>query len=90
MNGERGVENEAAVCSELVVVVHGVQEEMENEVVVCSEPGVVVRGVQEEVKNEVVVYDEQWAVEGGEPGKGLAELHGGGGGDGHGGHDVCG
>ena len=52
---------------------------------VCSELGVVVHGVQ------AVVHDEQGVVEGGEPGKGLAELHGGGGGgDGHGGHDVCG
>jgi len=85
VKGEQEGENKVAVCGELGVVVHGVQEEVENEVAVCSELGVVVHGVQ------AVVHDEQGVVEGGEPGKGLAELHGGGGGgDGHGGHYVCG
>lgn len=91
VNGEQEVGNEAAACSELGVVVHGVQEEMENEVEVCSELEVVVHGVQE-VENEAVVHDEQGVEEGGEPGKGLVELHvdGHGDGDGHGVHDVCG
>lgn len=66
--------------SELVVEVHGVQEEeMQNEVEV--------HGVEEETENAAVVHDKEGAVEGVEPGKG---LHGGGGDDGHGGHDVCG
>nr|TKW04347.1 hypothetical protein SEVIR_7G103000v2 [Setaria viridis] len=85
VNGDRKVENEAAVHGEKAGEL-GVG----NEAVTCGELGVGVNG-DRKVENEAVACGDE-GVEGGEQGKGLAELHGhgGGGGGGHDDHGACG
>ncbi|RCV33604.1 hypothetical protein SETIT_7G095200v2 [Setaria italica] len=96
VHGELWVETEAVTCASLGVGVNGdrrVENEaaavLENEAAVRGELVVVVHGDEREVKNEAVACDDE-GVEGGEQGKGLAELHGHGGGGGHDDHGACG